>query len=35
VKATLTAGAQVGPKYEAKMDADGFSGCACAPGTMP
>ncbi len=31
VKGTLTPGAQVGPKYEAKMDADGFAGCACAP----
>jgi glycine cleavage system H protein len=31
VKPTLTPGAQVGPKYEAKMDADGFAGCACAP----
>jgi glycine cleavage system H protein len=30
VKATLTPGAQVAAKYEAKMDADGFSGCACA-----
>ena len=29
VKATLTPGPQVTPKYEAKMDADGFSGCAC------
>lgn len=29
-KASLTPGAQVAPKYEAKMDADGFSGCACA-----
>lgn len=28
VKATLTAGAAVGPKYEAKMQADGFAGCA-------
>lgn len=28
-KATLTPGSQVAPKYEAKMDADGFSGCAC------
>jgi glycine cleavage system H protein len=28
VKATLTAGAQVAPKYEAKMAADGFAGCA-------
>jgi len=31
VKPTLTPGSQVGPKYEAKMDADGFAGCACAP----
>jgi glycine cleavage system H protein len=30
-KATLTPGTQVAPKYEAKMAADGFSGCACAP----
>ena len=30
-KATLTPGAQVAPKYEAKMAADGCSGCACAP----
>jgi glycine cleavage system H protein len=30
-KVTLTPGAQVAPKYEAKMDADGFSGCACEP----
>lgn len=29
-KATLTPGAQVAAKYEAKMDADGFSGCGCA-----
>lgn len=29
VKATLTPGAQVTAKYEAKMDADGFAGCAC------
>jgi glycine cleavage system H protein len=28
-KGTLTSGAQVAPKYEAKMDADGFAGCAC------
>jgi glycine cleavage system H protein len=28
-KATLTAGAEVAPKYETKMDADGFAGCAC------
>jgi glycine cleavage system H protein len=31
VKPTLTPASQVGPKYEAKMDADGFAGCACAP----
>jgi glycine cleavage system H protein len=30
VKPTLTVGSQVAPKYEAKMDADGFAGCACA-----
>ncbi len=30
VKATLTPGSQVAPKYEAKMAADGFSGCAPA-----
>lgn len=28
VKATLTPGSQVAAKYEAKMDADGFAGCA-------
>jgi glycine cleavage system H protein len=28
-KASLTPGAQVAAAYEAKMDADGFSGCAC------
>lgn len=27
VKPTLTPGAQVAPKYEAKMQADGFAGC--------
>jgi len=27
VKPTLTPGSDVGPKYEAKMDADGFAGC--------
>lgn len=33
VKAGLTPGSQVAPKYEAKMAADGFAGCApaCAP----
>jgi glycine cleavage system H protein len=30
VKATLTPGSQVGQKYEAKMAADGFAGCAPA-----
>jgi glycine cleavage system H protein len=30
VKAGLTPGSQVAPKYEAKMAADGFSGCAPA-----
>lgn len=30
VKASLTPGSQVGPKYEAKMAADGFAGCAPA-----
>jgi glycine cleavage system H protein len=28
-KSSLAPGAQVAAKYEAKMDADGFSGCAC------
>ena len=28
-KTTLIVGSQVGPRYEAKMDADGFPGCAC------
>lgn len=28
-KATLTPGSEVAPKYEAKMNADGFSGCVC------
>lgn len=31
VKATLTPGPEVAAKYEAKMAADGFAGCACAP----
>jgi glycine cleavage system H protein len=30
VKGTLTPGTQVAPKYEAKMAADGFAGCAPA-----
>ena len=29
VKGTLTPGSAVAPKYEAKMAADGFAGCAC------
>ena len=28
-KSTLVVGSQVGPRYEAKMNADGFPGCAC------
>ena len=32
VKASLVPGAQVAGPYEAKMAADGFAGCACAPG---
>ncbi len=31
VKATLTPGTHVAPLYEAKMNADGFAGCAAAP----
>jgi len=34
-KAALVPGAQVGPKYEQKMDADGFAGCTAAPGAQP
>jgi len=34
VKATLTTAAEVGPKYEAKMDADGFAGCAAGGGQV-
>lgn len=30
VKSTLTPGSEVAPRYEAKMAADGFAGCACA-----
>jgi glycine cleavage system H protein len=33
VKPTLTPGSQVAPKYEAKMAADGFAGCAPACAT--
>ena len=31
VKATLTPGSAVAQRYEAKMAADGFAGCACKP----
>lgn len=34
-KASLTPGAQVAQPYEAKMNADGFAGCGCAPGAKP
>ncbi|MEE2525754.1 hypothetical protein V0U79_05195 [Hyphobacterium sp. HN65] len=30
VKGSLTPGTDVGPAYEAKMDADGFAGCGAA-----
>ncbi|MCC6197355.1 MAG: glycine cleavage system protein H [Burkholderiales bacterium] len=30
-KATLVPGTQVAAPYEAKMNADGFAGCQCAP----
>jgi glycine cleavage system H protein len=35
VKAALSAGAEVAAKYEAKMAADGFAGCACAVAAKP
>ncbi len=35
VKPTLVSGAQVVAPYEAKMAADGFAGCACAPTAKP
>lgn len=31
VKPALVPGTRVAPKYEAKMAADGFAGCACPP----
>ena len=34
-KAGLVSGPQVGPRYEAKMDADGFPGCVCPTGSKP
>jgi glycine cleavage system H protein len=33
-KAALVPGTQVAGPYEAKMTADGFAGCACAPGAQ-
>jgi glycine cleavage system H protein len=33
VKASLVPGSQVAAPYEARMAADGFAGCACAPGS--
>ena len=33
VRPTLVPGTAVAAPYEAKMNADGFAGCACAPGT--
>jgi glycine cleavage system H protein len=33
-KSTLVPGTQVAGPYEAKMAADGFAGCACAPGAQ-
>ena len=35
VKPLLTRGAEVGAKYEAKMQADGFPGCACPIESKP
>jgi glycine cleavage system H protein len=35
VKATLVGGSQIGPRYEAKMSADGFAGCLCAVDSKP
>lgn len=34
VKPSLVTGAQIGPKYEAKMAADGFAGCAPGGGQV-
>ena len=35
VKPTLIVGSDVGPRYEAKMNADGFPGCACPTDFKP
>jgi glycine cleavage system H protein len=35
VKRALIIGSEVGPRYEAKMNADGFPGCACPTGINP
>ncbi len=35
VKPRLIIGSEVGPRYEAKMNADGFPGCACPTGVNP
>ena len=35
VKPSLTIGSEVGPRYDAKMDADGFPGCACPTDFKP
>jgi len=35
VKPGLIVGSEVGPRYEAKMDADGFPGCACPTDLNP
>ena len=35
VKPALVIGSDVGPSYEAKMDVDGFPGCACPTGVNP
>jgi glycine cleavage system H protein len=35
VKSALIIGSEVGPRYEAKMNADGFPGCACPTDSNP
>ena len=35
VKHALIIGSEVGPRYEAKMNADGFPGCACPTDISP
>lgn len=34
-KSTLVPGTQMTGPYEAKMDADSFAGCVCAPRAQP